>query len=71
MGDVMDYERNSPQLAAACVHTLLLLVGNVLADPGDEKKRSVRRTAWTAMHAAGSSHHLAKHCVLQAMYATL
>jgi integral membrane sensor domain MASE1 len=30
------------QLAAACVHTLLLMISNVLADPGDEKKRTVR-----------------------------
>jgi hypothetical protein len=42
VGEVMDYDRNSPQLAAACVHTLLLMIGNVLADPGDEKKRLVR-----------------------------
>ena len=42
VGDVMDYDRNSPQLAAACVHTLLLMISNVLTDPGDEKKRMVR-----------------------------
>jgi hypothetical protein len=42
VGEVMDYDRNSPQLAAACVHTLLLMISNVLTDPGDEKKRMVR-----------------------------
>jgi hypothetical protein len=42
VGEVMDYDRNSPQLAAACVHTLLLMTSNVLSDPGDEKKRMVR-----------------------------
>ena len=42
VGEVMDYDRNSPQLAAACVHTLLLMISNVLTDPADEKKRMVR-----------------------------
>jgi hypothetical protein len=42
VGEVMDYDRNSPQLAAACVHTLLLMISNVLSDPGDERKRMVR-----------------------------
>ena len=42
VGEVMDYDRNSPQLAAACVHTLSLMISNVLTDPSDEKKRMVR-----------------------------
>ena len=38
---VLDYKRNSPAQASACIQTLILIVSNVLDAPDDTAKRSV------------------------------
>lgn len=61
---IQDYHRNAPALASSCVQTLLLILGNVVTDPGDDKKRSVSHR-WH-----GPSHHWKLRHVADASVAT-